>query len=272
MPNGSRSSTFQGRTLTLAMRTARPYTAFCEPSYACRMPSAPLLILVTGDPVAPTQERAGGFANLVRGGLSGVWSDGFVEVDARGETPLPPASHFAGVIVTGSASSVTERAPWILRVEEYLAGAVRAEHPVLGICFGHQLLGQALGGLVEKNPRGREMGTVSLEIVADDPLLDRRIEPALAHATHVDSVTQLPKQALVLARTALEPHAALRFGERAWGVQFHPEFDEQVMSEYLSSRREILSQEGRDPEAMLAGVRTAAVGRLVLRRFVEHGL
>jgi GMP synthase (glutamine-hydrolysing) len=236
------------------------------------MVSAPLLILVTGDPVAPTQERAGGFAKLVQRGLDGAWSGGVVEVDARKTDALPDAGKFAGVIVTGSASSVTERAPWILRVEEYLAGAVQAEHPVLGICFGHQLLGQALGGLVERNPRGREMGTVALEIVADDPLLDRSIEPALAHATHLDSVTRLPKQARILARTALEPHAALRFGERAWGVQFHPEFDEQVMSEYLSSRREILQQEGRDPEAMLASVRAAAAGRLVLRRFIEHGL
>ena len=236
------------------------------------MSESPLLILVTGDPVPPTQERAGGFANLVREGLAGAWHGGFVEVDARGEQALPAASRFAGVIVTGSASSVTERAPWMLRVEEYLAGAVMADHPVLGICFGHQLLGQALGGVVERNPRGREMGTVALNIVEDDPLLDRSIEPALAHATHVDSVTVLPKQARVLATTELEPHAALRFGERAWGVQFHPEFDERVMGEYVSTRRELLTAEGRDPAGMLAGIRAAAAGRLVLRRFVEVGL
>lgn len=232
----------------------------------------PLLILVTGDPVPPTQERAGGFASLVRAGLAGVWDGGFVEVDARAETVLPFAAGFSGVIVTGSASSVTERAPWMLRSEEYLATAVQAGHPVLGICFGHQLLGQALGGRVERNPRGREMGTVALSILQDDPLLDRSIEPALAHATHVDSVTLLPKQARVLATTALEPHAAVRFGERAWGVQFHPEFDEQVMGEYVSTRRELLIQEGRDPAALAAGIRAAAAGRLVLRRFVEHGL
>jgi GMP synthase (glutamine-hydrolysing) len=232
----------------------------------------PLLILVTGDPVPPTRERAGGFAQLVRSALGAAWSAGFVEHDARSDAAPPAASGFAGVIVTGSASSVTERAPWMQRSEEYLAEAVAAEHPVLGICFGHQLLGQALGGRVERNPRGREMGTVALRIVADDPILDRSIEPALAHATHVDSVTVLPKQARVLATTALEPHAALRFGERAWGVQFHPEFDEQVMSEYVSTRRELLAQEGHDPAAMLAAVRSAAAGRLVLRRFVEQGL
>jgi GMP synthase (glutamine-hydrolysing) len=232
----------------------------------------PLCILVTGDPVAPTQERVGGFANLVRTGLSGVWQGGFVEVDARSAAELPASERVAGVIVTGSASSVTERAPWILRAEEYLARAVELSHPVLGICFGHQLLGQALGGLVERNPNGREMGTIELEIVEDDPLLDRSITPALAHATHVDSVTRLPESARILATTALDPHAALRFGPRAWGVQFHPEFDGQVMSEYIQTRQDLLREEGRDPAAMLAGIKAAEAGRVVLERFVRHGL
>jgi GMP synthase (glutamine-hydrolysing) len=236
------------------------------------MQRPPLLILVTGDPVAKTQARVGGFAELIRSALHGHWDAGFVEVDARTAELPPDARAFSGVIVTGSASSVTERAPWILRTEEYLARAVQQVQPVLGICFGHQLLGQALGGLVERNPRGREMGTVALEIVADDPLLDRRIQPALAHATHVDSVTVLPPGVQVLARTALEPHAAVRFGERAWGVQFHPEFDAHVMTEYIESRADVLRGEGRDPAAMLAGVARTDVGSGVLRRFVEYGV
>ena len=236
------------------------------------MTSAPLCILVTGDPVPRTQTRVGGFANLVRAGLAGAWDGGFVEIDARTAEGLPDSSEFAGLVVTGSASSVTERAPWILRSEEYLARAVAQGHAVLGICFGHQLLGQALGGLVERNPRGREMGTVPFEILADDPLLDRSVTPPLAHATHVDSVTVLPPGVRVLASTALEPNAAVRFGERAWGVQFHPEFDEQVMREYIETRSALLAEEGRDPAAMLAGVGVARAGASVLRRFVAHAL
>ena len=236
------------------------------------MVGAPLCILVTGDPVAPTQARTGGFASLVRRGLEGAWRGGFVEVDARSAEHLPAAERFAGLIVTGSASSVTERTPWMLRAEEYLARAVERELPVLGICFGHQLLGQALGGLVERNPRGREMGTVELTILEPDPIFDPGIVPALAHATHVDSVTRPPAQARVLASSALDPNAALRFGARAWGVQFHPEFDDLTMREYIEARRELLVEEGRDPAAMLAGIGGARAGSAVLQRFVAQGL
>jgi GMP synthase (glutamine-hydrolysing) len=236
------------------------------------MSDKPICVLVTGDPVPRAQQRVGGFADMVRAGLRGAWPGGFVDVDARTAEALPGSQQFAGVIVTGSAASVTERAPWILRAEEYLARAVEQNQAVLGICFGHQLLGQALGGRVERNPRGREMGTVKLTIVDDDPILDRSIEPALAHATHVDSVTVAPASARLLASSKLEPHAALRFGERAWGVQFHPEFDAQVMADYIESRRELLAEEGRDVSAMLAGIAAAEAGRLVLERFVRHGL
>lgn len=229
------------------------------------MERAPLCILVTGDPLPKTQERSGGFASLIRAGLSGLWEHGFVEVDARETKLLPAAEEVSGIIVTGSASSVTERAPWMLRTEAYLAEAVRAGHPVLGICFGHQLLGQALGGSVERNPRGRELGTVRLTVLVDDPLLERGIEPALVHATHRDSVTRLPPSARLLATTELEPHAAVRFGERAWGVQFHPEFDERVLRDYVDGSAE---DEGEPtPE-----IRPAEVGRLVLSRFIAHGL
>jgi GMP synthase (glutamine-hydrolysing) len=236
------------------------------------MQPKPLCILVTGDPVSPTQARVGGFARLVRSALGSAWQGEVEEIDARSGSELPSFAGYSGIVITGSASSVTERADWILRTEEYLAEAVGAAHPVLGICFGHQLLGQALGGLVERNPRGREMGTVPLELVESDPILDPSFRPALAHTTHVDSVTRLPPGARVLARTEREPHAAVRFGRLAWGVQFHPEFDTQVMQEYLTTRREVLENEGFDAQRMLDAVREAESGRAVLPRFVEYAV
>src|SRR5262249_54178961 len=152
------------------------------------------------------------------------------------------------IIITGSISSVTERAPWMLRAEAYIREIAAAETPLLGICFGHQLMAQALGGEVQKNPRGREMGTVELSVADDDPLFDGLPRSIPVNATHVDSAVTLPPGARVLARTALEDHAVVAFGPAARGVQLHPEIDGAVMRGYIGVRRPILLEEGFDAD------------------------
>ena len=169
--------------------------------------------------------------------------------------------------VDGSHSSVTSRAPWILDTEAALAAFVEAGVPTFGICFGHQLLAQALGGVVTKNPRGREIGTVEFELVEPDPLFAAAPERFAVNMSHVDSAERLPDGARRLGRTRLDPNGAVRFGERAWGVQFHPEFDADVIRAYLAARREILREEGIAPEPLESAVRDSAHGGALLRRF-----
>jgi GMP synthase (glutamine-hydrolysing) len=192
-----------------------------------------------------------------------------VDVDLRERTPLPDPTELAGVVVSGSSASVTERAPWMLRAQQYLRALVHQRIPTLGICFGHQLLGQALGGEVIRNPRGREIGTVDFEIVGHDPLLSSATAPFQVNATHVDTIRLLPEGARVLARTARECHAAVRFSEAAWGVQFHPEMDAGIAREHLNARRELLLQEGIDPDALLERTTDARAGASTLVRFME---
>jgi GMP synthase (glutamine-hydrolysing) len=222
-------------------------------------------VVITGEPIDSARERRGGFDRLLIE-AAGPGSQRFVTLDARAE--LPPLDGYAGVVVSGSAASVTERAPWILSTELRLAEAVRAGTPVLGVCFGHQLLGQALGGRVARNPRGREIGTVHLERVAEDPLFSGD-EPFEVNMTHLDAVVELPAGAAVIGRTALDPHAAVRFGERAWGVQFHPEIDADVMAAYVDGRSAQIRAEGLDLAAIRAGIRDGEPGRAVLRRFLS---
>jgi GMP synthase (glutamine-hydrolysing) len=226
------------------------------------------LVLVAGEPIEPVRTRRGGYANIIRR-AAGEPTAGWLDVDLGSATALPAPSTLAGVVVTGSSASVTERASWMLRAEEYLRLLVRERVPTLGICFGHQLLAQALGGEVVRNPRGREIGTVDFEIIESDPLFSSATAPLQANATHVDTIGRLPEQVRVLARTELEPHAAVRFAETAWGVQFHPEMDAGIIRDYLDARREVLFQERIDPDALLARTTDAAAGASTLTRFLE---
>jgi GMP synthase (glutamine-hydrolysing) len=172
------------------------------------------------------------------------------------------------VFITGSALSVTEELPWKDAVSARLRELVKAEVPVLGICFGHQLLAHALGGRVSLNPNGREMGSTQLTLLEDDELLGGR-SSFIVNNTHVDSVLELPPGARALGRTSREPHAAIRFGPSAWGVQFHPEFDAEVLRDYFVTRRPTLLAEGFDIEAGERGLVDAPAAARVIGRFLE---
>lgn len=229
----------------------------------------PLGILVTGDPVPLTLEKRGDFARLFQQSVGSAWTDSWVVVDCRVEQRLPAAADLAGLIVTGSAASVLDAEPWVLNGQAYLKAIVAAKVPVLGVCFGHQMLAQALGGRVERNPRGREMGTVELSVERDDPILSDVHRPYEVNMSHVDSVVEPPPGSRVLGRTERDPHAALRFSETAWGVQFHPEFDKEIVGHYARTRAESLRQEGIDPDHVQNSATDAHAGAGVLRRFVE---
>jgi len=237
------------------------------------MPDArPLVCLVAGAPLPEVTASRGFYPQIIRRAAGEEAAAAWLDVDLRDGSPLPDPARVGAVVITGSSSSVTERAPWMLRAEGYLREIVAAHVPTFGICFGHQMLGQALGGEVIKNPRGREIGTVDLEILADDPIFEgpaRAGARSLANATHVDTVGTLPRGARVLARTALEPNAAVRFDETTWGVQFHPEMDAAVARTYLEVRRKLLEAEHIDADALLAKTDDAEVGRATLVRFLE---
>lgn len=228
-----------------------------------------IVILRCGDTVPAVAERRGEFSTWIAAAMREVWEGEIVELDVRASAPGPELLDAAALVLTGSSSSVTERAPWMLATEARMADAVAADRPVLGICFGHQLLAQALGGEVAKNPRGREIGTITVETVRGDPLLDRLGPSFVVNATHVDTVASLPAGATVLARSELEPTAVFAVN-RARGVQFHPEIDGDVMRGYLDARRPVLTSEGFDVDAMIARAGDTPAGTAILKDFVTR--
>ena len=230
-----------------------------------------VLVVKAGTTLPVLRAQRGDYEAWIARGL-GLAPDGVDVAEVVHGAPLPEPGSPAGVVVTGSSAMVSDREPWSERTGEWLARAVEHGTPVLGICYGHQLLAHALGGTVGRNPRGREIGTVevrSLAPAARDPLLAVFGAAGPAHVTHVESVLALPARARGLAESDLDPVQAFAFGEHAWGVQFHPEFDADVVRAYLLERAEKVRAEGLDPAALLAAIREAPGGPRILRRFAE---
>lgn len=235
------------------------------------MAKSSIVVLVAGDPVPQTLVSRGGFFELIRAAAPDFEAASWRARDLRELDVIPELTDASAVIVTGSPASVTEGLPWMERAAEHLRGLVARGVPVLGICFGHQLLGQALGGAVAPNPSGREMGTVAQTAWRSDRVLGEAGTQRV-NTTHVDSIVRLPPGAETLASTALERHSAVRFGQHAFGVQYHPEIDGAVMRQYLEARRATLLAEGFDFEAAARAADDAPQGAAVIGRFLGLAL
>jgi GMP synthase (glutamine-hydrolysing) len=164
---------------------------------------------------------------------------------------------------------VTEPEKWVEPLADWLRKLVEGSVPILGVCYGHQLLAHALGGRVGFHPEGPEIGTKEVDLRQEgvrDPLLEGMPKRFYAHTTHAQTVLTLPHGSVLLARTEHEAHAAFRFGACAWGVQFHPEYDDDIMRHYIRAQRKTLQALGQDPDKVDRGVRPVETGR-ILRRF-----
>ncbi|HHW4678042.1 MAG TPA: glutamine amidotransferase [Xylella sp.] len=235
------------------------------------MSGSPFLIIETGKPL-PILRRYGGFPHWIRV-ASGLAASQTVVVNVEASERLPEREGFAGVMISGSGAFVTDRADWSERAAGWLCEAAYAGMPLFGICYGHQLLAHALGGEVADNPAGRESGTIRLELhpaACDDPLFNDLPVQFLAHATHLQTVSRVPDEAIVLARSVRDQCHAFRWRHNSWGVQFHPEFATHHMRGYVAARAQCLQRHGQCPRSIARQVSAAPVARQLLRRFVRH--
>jgi GMP synthase (glutamine-hydrolysing) len=165
---------------------------------------------------------------------------------------------------------VTQNLDWSLRVEAWLVPVVTAGIPVLGICYGHQLLAKAMGGKVDFHPGGLEIGTTSITLTADalsDPLFQGLPQVFKIHTCHSQTVLALPPGAAPLANNTHDPHHAFRLGCAAWGVQFHPEYTPDIMAGYIRNMSPMIQALGKDPAEAQQQVTDTPEAAQVLTRF-----
>lgn len=132
-----------------------------------------------------------------------------------------------GWLITGSKHGAYENLPWIPKLEAFIREVKTSGQPLVGICFGHQIIAQALGGTVEKFDRGWAVGHQIYR------LGDREIG---ANAWHQDQVIDLPKDATVLASNDFCKYAALSYGDTVFTIQPHPEFTDDYFQGLLRER------------------------------------
>jgi GMP synthase (glutamine-hydrolysing) len=229
------------------------------------------IILKTGHTYPSIAKNFGDFEHWIQSGID-LDSMPIQITDPRDEDTFPAMNKVAGVVVTGSRCMVTDRAAWSEASALWLRRLVETGIPVLGICFGHQLLAHAMGGDVDYHPDGIEIGTVAVKctaLAAQDELFSGLPSELHVHAVHRQSVRRLPADAVLLAGNDFEPHHAYRIGKSAWGVQFHPEFSEDVMTAYIQELASDLRKGGKHADVLLSAVRETEWARLILKRFGE---
>jgi GMP synthase (glutamine-hydrolysing) len=228
-----------------------------------------IALIKTGGTIAQIKPSHGDFEDWFAEGM-GV--NDLLQVDVFKHQDPPSADKLAGVVITGSAAMVSAREDWSERTAQWLKQTVQKGTPVLGVCYGHQLLAHALGGRTGPNPAGRQIGTVQAKLIdsaKSDPLLQHLPPVFAAQTSHSEVVLELPPGAERLATSPLDNNFAIRFKENVWGVQFHPEFSGVIMSEYIHYRSDAIRQEGLNPEELNAGTNESIEAKTVLRKFVE---
>ncbi|MDI4637477.1 MULTISPECIES: glutamine amidotransferase [Halomonadaceae] len=227
-----------------------------------------LLLIKTGDSFPDIVAEHGDFEALFQARLPDyeltIW-------DAQRDTSAPEHAEVDAVLITGSHAMVSDAEPWSEALKPWLREAVVRDLPTLGVCYGHQLLAEALGGKSGYHPQGREAGTFEVALTeagqADD-LFGTLPGRFPAHLTHAQSVLTPPASSVVLASNAHDPYQALRLGPNQWSVQFHPEFTAPVMRAYLEHQSKGLGEAGQNVEALREGIRATSEANALIEHFI----
>ncbi|MCB1329771.1 MAG: type 1 glutamine amidotransferase [Maritimibacter sp.] len=185
-------------------------------------------LLIPGHAPEEVRARLGDYADMYERLLAGHGFD-FARWSVV-ENVFPEGPDAAdGWLIGGSRHGVYEDHPWIAPLEQLIRDIVAADRPLVGICFGHQIIAQALGGRVEKYHGGWALGPTAYDFAGT---------PLTLNAWHQDQVVAPPEGAEVIASNAFCRYAGLRLGDKTYSVQPHPEYGAEMMRGLFDFRAE----------------------------------
>lgn len=228
-----------------------------------------IYVLKTGNTFPTTKKSFGDFEDWIVAFLKKS-KNKIKTIDIASGQKLPNLNSAGGFIITGSHSMVTDELVWSVRLEKYIKKIASKKIPLLGICYGHQLIAKALGGKSDFNKKGKEIGMVQIKRLHhsyNDPLLIGFPKKFNAFETHYQTVVKLPPKAKVLANNYKEKHQMVRFDTSIWGVQFHPEFTIDIMKEYILNQENDLNRLGFSAEKLLKNLKKCDISSKILTNF-----
>jgi GMP synthase-like glutamine amidotransferase len=202
-----------------------------------------LAILETGRPPGALTQKFGDYPSM----FERLLGPGFEVETFDVQSGQFPGDHEA-ILITGSPAGVYDPLPWIEPLQQFIRSA--ADRKMVGVCFGHQVMAEALGGHVEKSDRGWGTGLQHYSILRSEPWMDGETQVAVP-ASHQDQVVVQPPNTEIVAASGFTPYAALAWTDRpAISFQFHPEFLPGYAKALIEQRFDIVPE----PDAAIASL------------------
>ena len=225
-----------------------------------------IAVLETGVPPDPLADEFGSYPDMFAELLGPAYELDTFDVQT-GALP-DPAAHGA-YLVTGSPAGVYDPLPWIAPLMEFIRSA--HDKRMIGVCFGHQVMAQALGGEVIKSPKGWAAGLNRYDVLQSEPWTNGERKIAIP-ASHQDQVVLQPPNTKVVAASDFTPFAALAWADRpAISFQFHPEFSVGYAKALIEKRYDKVNSPGEALASLDAPNDNDRVGEWMRKFFTGDG-
>ena len=226
-----------------------------------------LTIIQTGEVPEPLLPRFGSYPRMFERMFHATGRDFSYEVVAVSDgEALPSPSALQGIVITGSPAGVYEDHFWLGPLRDFIRRAYAASTPMLGICFGHQIMADSLGGVVTKSEKCWGIGRHTYQVISRPPFMADAPEALSVACSHQDQVIEAPADAEVILASEFTPNAGLLYRKgAALSFQPHPEFEDDYAQALAELRR------GRVPEAVVDSA-VASLERTSDSRWLSDGI